>query len=384
MYDTIRKVVEQEPVNPRLHDPTVDRDLAAIALKCLEKDPAKRYESAAALADDLDRWRAGEATQARPLSLGGQAWRWLKRNTGATAVVVLLGIFWGFAAGLLDYGSDSATTLLPSASASPLGWYRAVHASPGLYVVLSLAFTGLTLGIGWVLVRATRPKTPRAALGYAIATGLFAVLASGLTEGPFLADRFAQGGAFRVHPIEPGAAPSAAEAAYLESYMASDKRDPAHPDYAAELKEVHTQAVRVNRLNALVCGLWLAAAISILLHLGWTALSTWAVDYLDRARGRRWSNVILYAEMTFPAGLALLLGITVTLDSDPDFIDTSDHSAWQLFGTMFGYFVVLATIGLVGVLRRWPWWVRWLLYFGVSFLAFFVLVLLAMKFTVEA
>ena len=66
--------MDQAPEHPRVAKPLADRDLSAVALKCLKKNPKDRYESAAALADDLDRWLAGESTWARPLSPPAQVW----------------------------------------------------------------------------------------------------------------------------------------------------------------------------------------------------------------------------------------------------------------------------------------------------------------------
>ena len=55
-YKTIKLVLETEPRQPRLLNPKIDRDLSTICLKCLEKDPKRRYSSALALAEDLERW----------------------------------------------------------------------------------------------------------------------------------------------------------------------------------------------------------------------------------------------------------------------------------------------------------------------------------------
>jgi WD40 repeat protein len=78
--ETLVQLLSREPERPSLSFPAVDRDLETIALKCLERDPSRRYDSAAALADDLDRWRRGEPILARRIGRGERAVRWCKRN----------------------------------------------------------------------------------------------------------------------------------------------------------------------------------------------------------------------------------------------------------------------------------------------------------------
>jgi serine/threonine protein kinase len=65
MAQTLRMVEEDEPALPRSVNSAADADLEAIALKCLEKDPARRYETAGAFADDLAAWLRGEPVSAR-------------------------------------------------------------------------------------------------------------------------------------------------------------------------------------------------------------------------------------------------------------------------------------------------------------------------------
>lgn len=87
--DTLLQVLEREPVRPRTHNPRADRDLETIALKCLAKEPTRRYVSAAALADDLDRWLAGEPIQARPSGAWERTRKWAKRRPAAAALTVV-------------------------------------------------------------------------------------------------------------------------------------------------------------------------------------------------------------------------------------------------------------------------------------------------------
>ena len=88
-YETIKLLLETEPRPPRLWNPKVDRDLSTICLKCLEKDPQRRYPSALALAEDLGRWLSHEPIQARRTGVVARTNKWLQRNPTVAAVVAL-------------------------------------------------------------------------------------------------------------------------------------------------------------------------------------------------------------------------------------------------------------------------------------------------------
>src|SRR5262249_38676485 len=90
--ETLVQVRTREPVSPSRLRPGCPRDLVTACLKCLEKDPDKRYGSARALADDLDRFPVGERIAARPVGPAGRLWRWARRNPRVAALTAQVAV----------------------------------------------------------------------------------------------------------------------------------------------------------------------------------------------------------------------------------------------------------------------------------------------------
>jgi WD40 repeat protein/tRNA A-37 threonylcarbamoyl transferase component Bud32 len=89
----MHQVIHDEPPSPRKFNANVSKDMETITLKCLEKEPSRRYQTASEVADELRRCLAGEPITARPITLPERAWRWCKRNravTGLFAVSAML------------------------------------------------------------------------------------------------------------------------------------------------------------------------------------------------------------------------------------------------------------------------------------------------------
>jgi serine/threonine-protein kinase len=89
-YETIRLLLDTEPRQPRLLNPKIDRDLSTICLKCLEKDPKRRYSSALALAEDLERWLKHEPILARHTGIIGRSRKWVRRNPTSALLAACL------------------------------------------------------------------------------------------------------------------------------------------------------------------------------------------------------------------------------------------------------------------------------------------------------
>jgi eukaryotic-like serine/threonine-protein kinase len=96
--ETLRQVIDHEPPSPRSINPRIDRDLEAICLKALDKEPRRRYSSAAALAKDLEHWLAGEPIRARRIGRPERVCKWARRRpaiamlSGLLVLVALAGL----------------------------------------------------------------------------------------------------------------------------------------------------------------------------------------------------------------------------------------------------------------------------------------------------
>src|SRR5437667_10722 len=90
IYETVRLVLETEPRQPRLLNPKADRDLATICLKCIEKDPVRRYSSALALVEDLERCLRHEPIRARHAGVLTHGRKWVQRKPAAAGLITSL------------------------------------------------------------------------------------------------------------------------------------------------------------------------------------------------------------------------------------------------------------------------------------------------------
>ena len=92
VLETLDQVRHQDPVPPRRLNPRIPRDLETICLKCLEKDPARRYASAEALAEDVRAWLDGRPIAARPVSFLDKTWRACRRRPVVAALATTLSL----------------------------------------------------------------------------------------------------------------------------------------------------------------------------------------------------------------------------------------------------------------------------------------------------
>ena len=88
--ETLQQIEQSEPTNPLSLNKTIAHDLCVICLKCLEKDPGRRYSTAQALAEDLEHWLRNEPMQARRAGPLVRIQRWTRRNRVGAALILTL------------------------------------------------------------------------------------------------------------------------------------------------------------------------------------------------------------------------------------------------------------------------------------------------------
>jgi hypothetical protein len=189
--DTLLQMMENEPEPPRKLNPRLDGSLEAVCLKCLEKDPHKRYASAAELADDLERWGRGEPTRARPPSAWQAVRFWLRQNLRAALWVLIVGLVFGVLFGYLGHvrifqdqlagNIDASYGRLP---ATPRPWLARMPQvdGPGLWAVVGAGLLAMTT-VGLAVVLLARPRSAGADLSCGVAAGLVAACVSGMCGG---------------------------------------------------------------------------------------------------------------------------------------------------------------------------------------------------------
>jgi len=105
-YETVKLLLDTEPRPPRSLNAKIDRELSTICLKCLEKDPKRRYSSALALAEDLEHWSKHEPIRAKPSGFFTHGRKWVRRNPAMAALVAALTAL-AAAAGWIVWKSES-------------------------------------------------------------------------------------------------------------------------------------------------------------------------------------------------------------------------------------------------------------------------------------
>jgi hypothetical protein len=376
---TLRKVLDDDVPDPRALAPTAPRDLAAVAVKCLAKDPARRYESAAALADDLDRWLAGDATHARPPGLVEKAIRWMRQNAAAALGVGAFGFIWGAAAGVAFVANPRADgEFLFPAEVSPfnaVGTAKLAVEFPALRPAALVVTFVLAVSLGWWVRLAARPKTPAAATGWAVALGLVAALVAFGFVGPVFADMEL---VRPLHPIYDGELSperipetdlrkvNPSQERYLEPFAARSTSPLPFDGFKTrdhQMRSLLSQADRANRRYATSISLWTGLLATVGVMLGVALTGTSCADAVARSGRGRWAQAACYVELIVPV-LGVVLGtggaVLSSVGAAGWRLAIWDRLVWEAVGLL----AVLTGLAIAGVARRWHPAVRVGLYAG--------------------
>jgi hypothetical protein len=376
VFDTLRQVIEADPEPLRAANPRVDRSLEAVVLKCLAKPPEQRYESAAALADDLGRWLEGEPVLARQASAWEAARAFLRKNFGAAWAAPMVGLVIGLICGgslwidnftysVRDFGSayDNLpgvrrpwlTTLGIAPISSPL--VGAIYTF-SIYVALS--------SMGLVTVLLARSRNRVADVAAALISGLVTgIVVFGVSVGTICALGASQTKASEFEfwtsfqaAWEPGE--SATREGLLERYPDLRAMAPkARADTLAR-KWKFDQMVAVNR------GIAMGLVVCLLFFPATSGLQALIAGLARQRSEGRLGTMLRYYEIAIPADavIVLLTQRAGRLAGAPEFGDPV---------TLFDPMVILgASLSVAAALYRSPWYARlpaqlwWIGWFGLS------------------
>lgn len=186
--EVILQVVKDPPPQARQVDASIDRELDLICRKCLEREPNQRYSSAAALADDLDAWLAGQPVSVSPPSTLSLAAHWMKNNLRSALGSAVIGIAVGVALGLMFLAGpvtyelgDIGTVYRAFPHEKPVAAVlleRLLVIPPGVRHLLPIAGTSLLAMVGLFNVIVVRPRSRDTAIATGSIAGLLAAVTS--------------------------------------------------------------------------------------------------------------------------------------------------------------------------------------------------------------
>jgi hypothetical protein len=372
--DTVLQVLERDPEPPRHLDPTIDRDLEAICLKCLHKQVGERYGSAEALADDLDRWLRGEPTTARPPSAWQLARLWLRRNFAAAGWTAALGLAGGLLSSLVMWCAE----ILPRLHSLAFGYDRLPgvtrpwlvpdweppHWATSVLLVVVASANGAG---GLLLVALARTRSRAADLAAGGSAGLLATMGYLLFGGVW------------AHLIVATMNPTAEDRQLLSQaawstgehsgQSAAERLLEKYPDLKAvpppERGAVLSAKIQAETIIAIGGTLTVFTVLMLGLGIPFAAVTTAVAGLLlrGRGRGRLLSVIVPYCEASVPTWMLLILltGLLLKL-----------HLGEEL-GVLPASLLCAVPIApaVVGAIRGWHWTVRaalqatWLAWFGL-------------------
>jgi tRNA A-37 threonylcarbamoyl transferase component Bud32 len=370
--DTLRQVREAPVVPPAHLNPGADVNLTAVCLKCLEKDPVRRYASAEELADDLNRWLVGEPVRARPAGSITRLFDWMRQNIRAAVWVALIGVCWGLFGPQLPLAVRIFSPLVARVNdaqlaSAPTPWLvktaRDVPEWLFLWVAVPIA-TLLHLSGGMLTYLAARSRDPQSHITGGAVVGLIgAVIAYTQYLGPAFvlllaivpatSDQTLLGEGFTTH-----------EAPTTDQPHPQDRLLERRPELADTperdrglvfARKVMARAVS-GTFKGIALGMFVTLVTALPLSVGGSVIAGFAV----RRAGSVRAALTLYFELFALLSMVLSDLVILTLYFFLGWNSRIVILGWSLLGALGVGFLVLFVLG------RWNWQDRWRMY-GVVF-----------------
>jgi tRNA A-37 threonylcarbamoyl transferase component Bud32 len=392
--ETLEHVKTTDPVPPSQLVPGLARDAETICLKCLEKEPGKRYASALDLAADLERYLAGEPIVARPPSAFQMARHWVRKNLRAALWVVAVGMVWGALFGYTMYFRFLQRPLTEAVEAS----YGRLHATPPDWLAVlakrneainyALVIAGLLAGTtaGLAIVLLARPRSTGADLTHGLAVGLVAAQVSLMCGGAWA---FAGTEVYKallrreyVLAFKDDLLQRQREALLADVWVIPElgglSREVYEPDWQErrypDLKGMSRDDQRRILYDKMVCdaiiavqrGLMYFTPLYFIIMIAMPGLEAVVAGSLWRRYRRPWPLTIAYVERIVPLALTLALGGALVMAAavlrnmrGADWLGVYERIFWPLQVAL-----ALVIVPQVAVRRGWPVWLRLLLHAG--------------------
>lgn len=385
--ETIKQVEEQDPVPPSKINRQIDRNLEAICLKCLQKDPQHRYQTAAAFAEDLEHWQRGEPIQARPPTLAFLVWQWLRQNFGAAIWTMIIGSFCGALISLpliypdllrLSQVTSDAYAKFPSLPMPWIGrlWPFLDSLSDPFVYVMPILIAAPVLAVGLFTALLLRPKDLFADIIAGLSTGIVAGLAAfsmgigWLWVSHFTLTRSYDDTKLLAHSHDVNQRRLGAARASLDEEILNR-----YPDLS-----VYPQPERVNYLftklqadlyMSSLFGIWWGMLVSLSLAAMTVVSQTIAAGFLLRSRERVSLMFLPYLELSLPV-VGVLIIIVNMIRFALSYSGDRREYLYNAYGALWDVcvddcvliivMIVLFVMAAASVRLAWHWLSRWTLY----------------------
>ncbi len=381
---TLMQVLESDIAPPRTVDSRVNRKLELICMKCLERDPANRYSSAAALADDLQNWLEGRPVSVRPPSFAAAVGEALQANlrsaVGAAILGLVAGIVFAFCLSKLNHRGDIIShppdkiyQLLPA----EIPWgrllvFQKVSDRNPFEPQYLLATMGIVLGFGFIVAAVTRAKPGSEAFALGTVGALLMSIAVFATHIGF-------GAIIQSHAMTRPRVQLLAEAALGPDDQAGRARDQLFKAFTgleavASEDRGETIAYRLfyDGIYGAPIGMFVTMVLSALLCMVPTIAGTVFASKLFHERGKLRSIIPVYLEfMCVIVWLAICVCFQTLLPAIGGTVpDAGLVGQWIQQAILYSFLISMAVVVYRGLLW-WPW--RLLIYvvFTVGFTVIF-------------